>query len=100
MNSFVWKLVGPAAGILATAVASRVTKKAWVAVTKSPPPDNPEDPDVAWKEALVWALASGAIIGVTRLIVERQAAVWYRKSFGELPPGLGPGDDGAAAQNA
>ncbi|ABS05701.1 hypothetical protein FHR75_003416 [Kineococcus radiotolerans] len=100
MSSIVWKLVGPGAGILATAVASRVTKKAWVAVTKSPPPDNPEDPDVAWKEALVWALASGAIIGVTRLIVERQAAVWYRKSFGELPPGLGPGDDGGAAQNA
>jgi hypothetical protein len=43
----------------------------------------------------VWALASGAVIGLTRLIVERQAAVWYRKSFGDLPPGLGHGDDGA-----
>ena len=31
MSSIVWKLVGPGAGILATAVASRVTKKAWVA---------------------------------------------------------------------
>jgi hypothetical protein len=95
MSSIVWKCVGPGAGILATAVAGRVTKKVWVAVTKSPPPDNPEDPDVAWKEAVVWALASGAVIGLTRLIVERQAAVWYRKSFGDLPPGLGHGDDGA-----
>lgn len=100
MSSVLWKLVGPAAGIFATAVASRVTKKAWVTVTKSPPPDNPEDPDVAWKEAVVWALASGAVIGLTRLIVERQAAVWYRKSFGELPPGLGPGDDGAVKANS
>jgi len=99
MSSIVWKLVGPGAGILATAVASRVTKKVWVSVTKSPPPDNPEDPDVAWKEAVVWALASGAIIGVTRLVVERQAALWYRKSFGELPPGLGPGDDGGVKAN-
>ena len=96
MSSFLWKLVGPASGILATAVASRVTKKVWVTATGSPPPDNPEDPDVAWKEAVVWALASGAVIGLTRLLVERQAAVVYRKSFGELPPGLGPGDDGAA----
>jgi len=95
MSSILWKFVGPGAGIFATAVASRLTKKVWVTVTKSPPPDNPEDPDVKWQEAVVWALASGAIIGLTRLIVERQAAVWYRKSTGELPPGLGHGDDGA-----
>ncbi|WP_432545263.1 DUF4235 domain-containing protein [Kineococcus sp. SYSU DK004] len=94
MSSMVWKFVGPGAGVLAAALASRVTKKAWVSVTGSPPPDNPEDPDVAWKDAVVWALASGAIIGLTRLVVERQAAVWYRRSFGELPPGLGPGTDG------
>ncbi|GAA0309880.1 DUF4235 domain-containing protein [Kineococcus aurantiacus] len=100
MSSIVWKLVGPGAGILATAVASRVTKKIWVTATGSPPPDNPEDPDVAWREAVVWALASGAIIGLTRLVVERQAAVWYRKSFGELPPGLGPGDDGGVEANS
>ena len=100
MSPFLWKLVGPGAGIIATAVAGRVTKKAWVTITKSPPPDNPEDPDVAWKEAIVWALAAGAVIGLTRLIVERQAAVFYRKSTGELPPGLGPGDDGATAANA
>ncbi|NIZ93435.1 DUF4235 domain-containing protein [Kineococcus rubinsiae] len=96
MNAMVWKLVGPASGIFATAVASRLTKKVWVTITKSPPPDNPEDPDVAWREAVIWALASGAVIGLTRLLVERQAAAYYRKSTGELPPGLGPGDDGAA----
>ena len=97
MSSIIWKLVGPGAGVLSAAVASRVTRKAWVTLTKSPPPDNPEDPDVAWKEAVAWALASGAIIGVTRLVVERQAAVWYRKSFGEQPPGLGSGRDGRDA---
>ncbi|MFB9376152.1 DUF4235 domain-containing protein [Kineococcus gynurae] len=98
MSSVVWKLVGPGAGFIATAVANRVVKKAWVGITKSPPPDNPEDPDVAWKEAVVWALASGAIIGITRLLVERQAAVWYRNTFNEAPPGLGKGDDGRVEQ--
>ena len=97
MGSIIWKLAGPGAGILASGIASRLTKKVWVSVTKSAPPDNPEDPDVAWKEAVAWALASGAIIGLTRLLVERQAAVWYRKSFGEQPPGLGAGRDGRDA---
>ncbi|WP_432485457.1 DUF4235 domain-containing protein [Kineococcus esterisolvens] len=93
MSPIVWKLVGPGAAVAAGAVANRLTKKIWVSVTKSPPPANPEDPDVAWKEAVAWALASGAIIGLSRLLVERQAAVWYRKATGEQPPGLQRGQD-------
>ncbi|WP_432495518.1 DUF4235 domain-containing protein [Kineococcus auxinigenes] len=91
MSPIVWKLVGPGAAVVAGAVANRLTKKIWVTATKSQPPANPEDPDVGWKEAVAWALASGAIIGVSRLLVERQAAVLYRKTTGEQPPGLGAG---------
>ncbi|MCI2237370.1 DUF4235 domain-containing protein [Paenibacillus sp. TRM 82003] len=97
MSPLVWKLVGPGAAVAAGAVANRLTKKIWVTVTKTQPPANPEDPDVAWKEAVAWALASGAIIGLSRLLVERQAAVLYRKATGDQPPGLEGGRQAATS---
>ena len=49
---------------------------------------NPEDPEVTWKEAIGWAVASGAIVGVARLLATRKAAAYYRKSAGHEPKGL------------
>ena len=91
MNPMVWKLLGTGSALGAGALANAVTKRGWKLATGSNPPDNPEDPDVGWKEAVLWALASGAVIGLARLLAERQAAAYYRRSTGSLPPGLGPG---------
>ncbi|PPK98021.1 uncharacterized protein DUF4235 [Kineococcus xinjiangensis] len=88
MNPMVWKLIGTGAAVGAGALANAVTKGGWKFLTGSNPPDNPEDPDVGWKEAVLWALASGAVIGIARLLAERQAAAYYRKAVGTRPPGL------------
>jgi hypothetical protein len=49
--------------------------------------DHRED-GTAWGEALVWAMASGAAIGVARMLATRVAASTYRITTGHLPPGL------------
>jgi hypothetical protein len=54
----------------------------------SRPPTNPESPDTTWQEAVGWAIVSGAAVGVARLLATRTAANYWRKSTGELPPGL------------
>ncbi|GAA4663262.1 DUF4235 domain-containing protein [Kineococcus glutinatus] len=91
MNAMVWKLLGTGAAVGAGAAANTVMKRSWKLATGSNPPDNPEDPDVGWKEAVAWALVSGAVIGLARLLAERQAAAYYRKSVGAPPPGMGAG---------
>ncbi|GAB7193154.1 hypothetical protein NUM3379_38630 [Kineococcus sp. NUM-3379] len=91
MNAMLWKLLGTGAAVGAGALANAVTKRGWKLATGTNPPDNPEDPDVGWKEAVLWALASGAVIGIARLIAERQAAAYYRKAVGARPPGMGHG---------
>jgi hypothetical protein len=45
------------------------------------------------KEAVAWAMVSGALIGLARMAAARRAAGYYAKSTGHLPPGLGKGDD-------
>ena len=43
---------------------------------------------MSWPKAIGWAVASGAVIGVARLLATRKAAAYYAKSAGHPPNGL------------
>ena len=85
MGPMAWKLLAAGAAAVATTVADRGVRSAWKAATGDEPPANPMNPDVAWKEAVVWAVLSGAVIGIARLAAQRKAAAYYRDSSGVLP---------------
>ncbi len=88
MGALVWKFLGAGAAIGASGVARRLITRGWTSATGNPPPANPEDPEVSWPEAVGWAVASGAVIGVARLLATRKAAAYYTKSAGHLPKAL------------
>jgi hypothetical protein len=88
MGAIVWKILGAGAGVGAAAVTSKLVTSGWTALTGKPPPENPEDPEVSWPEAVGWAVGSGAVIGVARLIATRKAAAYYTKSAGHPPKAL------------
>ena len=77
------------ASTLGAAVATRKTlNTSWKAATGKTPPANPADPDVAMREAVAWAIASGAAVQLARMLASRRAANYYLRSTGHLPPGL------------
>jgi hypothetical protein len=80
--------MGLGSAVLAGVAARKVLTAAWRKGTGDDPPANPESPDTTWIEAVTWALASGAAIGVARMLAARKAAEYYRRSAGHLPPGL------------
>ena len=41
-----------------------------------------------WLEAISYALASGAAMGMARMLATRKAAGYYRRSTGHLPKGM------------
>ena len=43
---------------------------------------------MSWPEAVGWAVASGAFVGVARLLATRKAAAYYTRSAGHPPKGL------------
>jgi hypothetical protein len=88
MGTLVWKILGPGSAVLAAAVAERGLIAIWRTATGAKPPASPENPDTTWAEALTWALLSGAVIGLARLIATRRAAAYYRQCTGELPRAL------------
>lgn len=87
-DKLIWKVVGGAAVASTAYLARRALHAGWEGVFKNPPPTNPEHPDVQWREAVAWALVSGAVIGLAQLVTARNTAKYWRKRTGHLPPGL------------
>ena len=87
-SSRLWKVYGMVAAAAAMVVTRQVLDKTWRVATGKPPPANPEHPDVTVAEALAWAALSGVAVGVARMLATRQAAAYWRRSTGQLPPGM------------
>jgi hypothetical protein len=53
---------------------------------------------VEWKEALAFAMFSGAVVGLARLLTTKKAADFYNRSAGHLPKDLQKKIDKSNAQ--
>jgi hypothetical protein len=83
-----WRVIGIGSAITAGIAARKLTTTTWKIATGNDPPANPQSPDTTWREALSWAVASGAIVGIARLLAARKAAEYWQRSTGKLPPGM------------
>ena len=88
MGALVWRVLRAGAEEGADVVARKVVTIGWTTATGKAPPGHPNNPAVSWPRAVGWAVASGAFIGVARLLATRKAAAYYTKSAGHPPKGL------------
>jgi len=72
-NALMLKVVGGAAVGITTIVTKKLLDGTWKAATGNKPPTTAEDPDLTWREAVAWAVLSGAVIGVAQLVAARGA---------------------------
>jgi hypothetical protein len=86
-----WKIVGGAATAAGGAAASKSINLAYRKL-RGEPPLNPAHPDMAWRDAMIWALVSAVAITLGRLAGERVAAAGWLRATGALPPGMEPID--------
>jgi hypothetical protein len=79
------KVVGAVAGAAAAFVARKVLFFAWKKLTGKEPPEHPEDPQVALREALVWGVVLGAGVHTARMLAVRLASSRGQKDTGGPP---------------
>jgi hypothetical protein len=85
-NQRAWTVVAAASGAAAALASHQLLRRGWSAWRKEPPPEDPESVDVSWRDALIWAGASGLVIAVARLVARRGAAAGWQKVTGRKPP--------------
>jgi hypothetical protein len=83
-----WKFIGSGSAVLAGVATARALDATWRTATGRKPPTRPESPEIAGREALLWAGLSGMAIGVAKTYATRRAAQYWVKSTGDLPPGM------------
>jgi Protein of unknown function (DUF4235) len=81
-----WALVAAGSAALVGLVSRQLLRRGWSAWRKEPPPDNPAAPEVKWRDALIWAAATGLVVGVGRVVARRGAAAGWKKVTGRMPP--------------
>lgn len=83
-----WKMMGTASGLVAGIATTKALDAIWRTATGRKPPTKPDNPEIASREALLWAALSGMTMTVAKTYATRRAANYWVKSFGELPPGM------------
>jgi hypothetical protein len=83
-----WKAVAVGAGAASAYATRRLMRAVWKGVKGQDPPSNPASPRTTWREALVWATASGVLMALTRLVAQRGAAAAWKAKTGGYPDAL------------
>jgi len=83
-----WKVLGTGSALAAGILATKALDATWRTATGHRPPTKPESPEIANREALVWAAISGMAIGLAKTYATRRVAGYWLRSTGGLPPGL------------
>jgi uncharacterized protein DUF4235 len=83
-----WKLFGGLSAVFAGIAARKALMTLFTKTTGRTPPANPQSPTTSWQEATAWAVLSGAVMGVARMLATRKAASYYQRSTGHLPKGM------------
>lgn len=81
-----WNLVVGVSTVAAGLAVRSLMKAGWRRFHGDEPPTNPADPDIEWRDALVWAGASAAAVAVSRVLARRAAAGGWRRVTGNFPP--------------
>jgi len=87
-GSKLWTVFSLVSALAAATVAKKAIDTGWRAATGKHPPENPAHPDVGMGEAVTWAVVSGTFVALARMLAQRRAANYYRRSAGHLPPQL------------
>lgn len=80
-----YKMLGTLSAVAAAFVTKKLLTLLWKRILGHEPPDKPESLDVELTEAVTWAIASGAAVGLARVMAQRKVASTWQKANGELP---------------
>ncbi|CAN5884218.1 hypothetical protein BH23GEM9_BH23GEM9_00060 [soil metagenome] len=60
--------------------------RAWRLTMDRKPPKDPSSRDVPWRDAILWTVATGAVVGLGQLLVRRGVEAGWTRFTGEEPP--------------
>lgn len=85
MSDKLWNWGTAAAAAIGVAVANKASKGVWKKATGDNTPDDPQDPANSWGKATLYAMLSGALVQLVRMMINRQSTRTYISATGHRP---------------
>ena len=83
-----WMLASAGSAIVAAVITRAAARTSWKSLSHERPPRNPAAPETSWPQALAWAVGTGMIVGIARVLGARAATGGWRKLTGHTPRAL------------
>jgi hypothetical protein len=80
-----WMLASAGSAVVAAVVTRVAARSGWKWLSGEDPPRNPAAPGTSWAQAFAWAVGTGMIVGISRVLAERAATGSWRKLTGHTP---------------
>ena len=74
-----WNLFALTAVVIGAAAAKTAMEKGWRLTTGEDPPLSTAVEDTSWREAVVWGVVTGAIVGLASMLSHRGAALAWKR---------------------
>jgi hypothetical protein len=87
-----WNLLRGAIGIPASIAARKGVRKAWTTFRPDDPPRDLTDPNLGWRDAIVWVTLGALGVAVAELMTTKGASTVWRNLVGSEPPPVGAAD--------
>ncbi|HEX6309466.1 MAG TPA: DUF4235 domain-containing protein [Longimicrobiales bacterium] len=81
-----WTAVAASAAALGGVLVRQGLNRAWKLAMQEDPPEDPSSREVTWRNAILWTVASGVVIGLGRLLARRSAAAAWERWTERRPP--------------
>lgn len=81
-----WSAFAAGTAMLGGAAVRQGLQQAWKLAMHEDPPLDPSDRSVPWRQAILWTVATGALVGLGRLVARRGAAAGWERLTGRTPP--------------
>ena len=81
-----WTAFAAGAAMLGGAAVRQGLHQAWKLAMHEDPPVDPADRSVPWRDAIIWTVATGALVGLGRLVARRGAAAGWERLTRQEPP--------------
>ena len=87
-DKIMWAGVAAGTAALASIAVRQGMHAGWRAVKGEEPPRNPISSDVTWADAILYTAGVGLVVGVSRMVVQRAVAGYWKDKKHRKPPKL------------
>jgi hypothetical protein len=81
-----WTVLKYGVGMAAAITTRKALRFGWTSITNRSAPPDPGDRKVPISDALIWMVAAGVGMGISRVIAVRTAATVWEVATDEAPP--------------